>query len=663
MRKQLYLVWVLGILAALVVYAVALWFGEVNQDEGWYLYAGRLVAQGKRPFLDFASTQGPVMAYVYALAQPFVRLWGVGGGRLFTAILGLATAFASAILAHRISRRTQHGPETPKDNVGSMVFGLESLVFPTFVPLLTFALLTLNLYHVYFTTVVKTYSLAGLFVILGFLSLERALRPSAIPPSSNPSTPSPPSDLRSPISDLRLFLISFLSAAFFALAAGVRLSAGILLPTIWLWLLMQWFRNGRSRDQLGPVLGFFAGGTVVLLAIYLPFLLSAPASLKFGLIDYHGSREVGGLLAILIYKAGFLIRLSGAYFPLIALGILCLILRLNKSVEHNPEPGTHNSERIPNSPPSSSGESASGFQLSAFSFLLLISFLSVTFVHLIAVFPYDDYQVFIMPLLAVLVSVWLQVTGYRLQVANFSFSAAGGSARGGQHPLPPPSALRPPISSRSRSYFCFLLSAFYFVFLLHSASSPLLQSWLLAERDRIWWPLRSETSLQTLNRSGQMIRNLSTVHSPPSLPSRPSVDNPSSINSEPVTRNSELLTFDTYLAVEAGMSVPEGMGLGPFCYFPDMERTHAERLHVLNREMLLEIISNAEPQVAAFSGYGLAIRCPEITPLSVDEQAELWTMILSRYEDKFTITPFGQADTTLRVLVRKPNTGIGNRIR
>ncbi len=73
MRKQLYLVWVLGILAALVVYAVALWFGEVNQDEGWYLYAGRLVAQGKRPFLDFASTQGPVMAYVYALAQPFVR--------------------------------------------------------------------------------------------------------------------------------------------------------------------------------------------------------------------------------------------------------------------------------------------------------------------------------------------------------------------------------------------------------------------------------------------------------------------------------------------------------------------------------------------------------------------------------------------------------------
>ncbi len=36
-----------------------------NQDEGWYLYAARLVRSGQRPCVDFAYVQPPLLPYVY----------------------------------------------------------------------------------------------------------------------------------------------------------------------------------------------------------------------------------------------------------------------------------------------------------------------------------------------------------------------------------------------------------------------------------------------------------------------------------------------------------------------------------------------------------------------------------------------------------------------
>ena len=107
------------------------------------------------------------------------------------------------------------------------------------------------------------------------------------------------------------------------------------------------------------------------------------------------------------------------------------------------------------------------------------------------------------------------------------------------------------------------------------------------------------------------------------------------------------------MAVESGLRVPKGLELGPFSYFPEMESDRAAACHVLNREMLHEILATCESPVAAFSGYGLAIRCPEITQLPIDEQTELWRVVESRYEQVSTETPFGQADTTLRVFSRK----------
>lgn len=525
---------VFSVFAVLGMYAVACWFGALNQDEGWYLYSGRLVSEGMHPFIDYASTQGPIMAYVYALAQPLVGMMGVLGGRIFTAGLGIATLLCAALLAKKCSNSRQRSGAA----------------------LLVFSLLGLNIYHVYFTSIVKTYSLAGLFVVLGFLALERALRSHQN--SDNPT-----------VGEFAWHgFYAFLSAGLFALSAGVRLSAGILLPVVWLMLLGYFLRGNRQKFNLWVLFGFLLGGTVVLLSIFVPFYLKAPEAVKFGLLEYHSARSVGSLPVLIAYKAGFVIRLIGAYFPLAVMGVAALWLYFNRT--NSNEDRTDGNKLIP---------------------IMLFSVLAVTCVHLLAEFPYDDYQVFIMPLLAVVIAVCVN-----------------------------------PVLSKVR-FGMFLVIA---LLIAYSASSRMLQDWMLAKRDRIWWPLRSETPLQRLAFAADKIVDYAGLSSN--------------------AKNDVLLTQDTYLAVESGMHVPKGMELGPFCYFPKMDRKKAEACHVLNWEMLREVLVEGKATIAAFSGYGLSISCPQVSQLSIDEQAELWRILEVNYKPVESIDSFGQADTTLRIL-------------
>ena len=535
--------WLTLFFVSLAMYAVALWFGALNQDEGWYLYAGRLVSEGLHPFVDYASTQGPVMAYVYALAQPLVNHMGVAGGRLFTAMLGITTLAFAALLAFRISK-------------GKGVAAI-----------LVFSLMGLNLYHVYFTSIVKTYSLAGLFVVLGFIALERVLRFETC------RLRSPDGDTENTamcgLTHYQLFGFSFLSAGMFALAAGVRLSAGILLPVIWLTLVWFWFRGGRLKSDAIVLAGFLLGGSLVLIAIYMPFLVVAPEAVKFGLLDYHSGRSINSLPMLLAYKGGFVVRLVGSYFPLVVacmVGVWSFINRL------------------------SLGKGVSMLEVRIIPFML-ISVAAVTIVHLMAVFPYDDYQVFIMPLLAIVAGV----------------------------------SVAPMLSRVKYGMWIVVL-----LIIAHSVSSPMLQGWMLADRDRIWWPLRSQTQLQQLRMAADRVINCADLSSNVS--------------------ESTLLTQDTYLAVESGMRVPKGMELGPFCYFPDMDRKKAEECHVLNWEMLREVLVACDAPMAAFSGYGLSISCPQVSHLSIDEQSELWRILELNYKSVASVAEFGQADTTLRIL-------------
>jgi hypothetical protein len=102
------------------------------------------------------------------------------------------------------------------------------------------------------------------------------------------------------------------------------------------------------------------------------------------------------------------------------------------------------------------------------------------------------------------------------------------------------------------------------------------------------------------------------------------------------------------------LSVPSGLEMGPFSYYPDWDSAAAARHHVLNRAMLRELISTTPASVAAFSGYGLAIRSPAVEELSPDEQVELRRLVLSRYAGTEEIPYFGQDLTTLTILVKRP---------
>ena len=78
--------WLLAFGAAACLSVVALLWGGLNQDEGWYLYAAQLVHDGKLPYRDFFFTQGPTMPFVYSVLSPLWRsagspLQGLLGGR------------------------------------------------------------------------------------------------------------------------------------------------------------------------------------------------------------------------------------------------------------------------------------------------------------------------------------------------------------------------------------------------------------------------------------------------------------------------------------------------------------------------------------------------------------------------------------------------------
>ena len=73
-------IFLLALAAGLGLTGANFYFGDLNQDEGWYLLAARNVSDGKLPYRDFAFTQGPMLPVVYSLATPFVAKFGVGGG-------------------------------------------------------------------------------------------------------------------------------------------------------------------------------------------------------------------------------------------------------------------------------------------------------------------------------------------------------------------------------------------------------------------------------------------------------------------------------------------------------------------------------------------------------------------------------------------------------
>jgi hypothetical protein len=302
------------------------------------------------------------------------------------------------------------------------------------------------------------------------------------------------------------------------------------------------------------------------------------------LVEYHAGRDVGSTLAWLAYKAGFLSRCAAAYGAAAAVAAAMAVwvwLRGGRPTAAADQ-GKAGCE--------------AGYEAAVWGAVGLVSA-----VHIMAPFPYDDYQAIVYPLLAAVLAARL------IRMATIDEASATQRAR----------------------WAALAVAA---VCALEAGSSPMAWQWAIGERDRIWWPMREQTPLARLQEAGRRVRALAQE-----------------------AGGRVLLTQDTYLAVEAGLDVPPGMELGPFCYFPDWPDAKARACHVLNRRGMEETLAGTDAPVAAFSGYGLAIRGPDVAALAPEQQAALWDIVRRRYEPAAVIERFGQASTRLEILTaRRP---------
>lgn len=275
-----------GLIAfTLILFGLTAFWAPLNQDEGWYLYAARLVSQGQMPYRDFFYTQGPVMPYVYAACQPFISLFGLLGGRFITAFFGFGAILFAAETAANCVQRTE-------ERIGTRC--------------IVWALAASSLYHITFLTIPKTYGLCALLIAAAYYAMSHCTK-QAIHDNK-----SPPPQVTLTLSGL------FIGGVLLALATGVRLSIGILLPITGIWLICM---RKRLAGRFGW-LAFGLGGGISLIAIFTPFLVNDFDAFCFAQ-SFHTGREHGGLL----FDIGSLLRLLRAYFPVAGLLIALFIKR------------------------------------------------------------------------------------------------------------------------------------------------------------------------------------------------------------------------------------------------------------------------------------------------------------------------------------------------
>ena len=433
--------WILALFACAVLGFAAVWMGGLNQDEGWYLYAANMVADGKLPYRDFFYTQGPLLPTVYSVFTPIWKVFGLLGARVFNLALGLVGIVFASALAYRLA------PEDAADGGRSCPKRTAALV--------TFFLLATNLYHLYYLAIPKTYALASLFVVLGFYLLSFC-RASVL---------------------LRTWPFAFAAGLCLAFAAGTRVSLGALLAVVGCVLLVG--AAARRQPRLAW-LWFGLGGVLGLSLVYGPILADdgARAGL-FAAQRYHAAR--GG--SDIVWTVGSLSRLVRWYLPLfIALGLgTAGILAAGKEARAR---ATHDL-----------GPALAGF-------------LAVFAVQMLAPFPYEDYQVPVMPLLAVAAAVLFATS------SPFAFAS----------------------SSR-------LLLVLGLCF-ASSFGSPLLEKWTTNGQDRFWSLKKEKTELAQLRDVARRIEALDP-------------------------QGTALLTQDLYLAIETDRRVPAGLEMGPFSMMDD----------------------------------------------------------------------------------------------
>lgn len=255
--------WAMAAVALTVAcYLANILLGPLNQDEGWYLYAARRLMAGDIPHRDFFFTQGLVMPAVYALLGWLWSPFGVLGGRVVTAILGLTAIFLA-------------------DGALVSCFRRDDERWTARVAL--WAFVGLSLWYTYFTAIPKAYALCALG-LAGGLRLLTCLRTEGETDATCGIDP----------------LCAAAAGVLFALLADVRLSMGVLLPVVALWLLWR-----RAWAGAWTWLWFGLGGGVGALLAFGPELLLWPQAF-FETQAFHAARAPMGPLGVAGCVARFL---------------------------------------------------------------------------------------------------------------------------------------------------------------------------------------------------------------------------------------------------------------------------------------------------------------------------------------------------------------------
>lgn len=212
---------------SIIIYLV---LGNPNADEAWYLYASKLIMEGKVPYRDFAYTQTPLLPYIYAIPQLFVPA-SLYLGRVTSALLAGLNFFLSIKLAHKYA--------------GVAGAGLTALLFCS------------SSFTIYFSVIVKTYGLTSVLFILTFYVL---------------TTPRLPENQR------------ILLAVFFSfMAAMVRLSA------VFFWLPVVVYGFGRFYKKPIQLLTLTALCFVLLGSAFTIGSLDWQAT-QWGLLTHHQAK-------------------------------------------------------------------------------------------------------------------------------------------------------------------------------------------------------------------------------------------------------------------------------------------------------------------------------------------------------------------------------------
>lgn len=235
-------------------------FGKVQYDEGFYLYASKIVWQAKLPYRDFFFTQMPLLPYVYGLPQHLL------GTSLY---LGRVTSFVLAASSLMLIYATARRLETP-------VAGL-----------IAAALFVFNLETIYMENIVLTTALSVFLVLLATFLL-----------TTNTSWHAK----------------ALACSVILVVATGVRASAA---PILLVFLLYFWWTKGWRVFLTGLVSAVAAG--VLLVA---PFYLMSRGAMFFDVFGSHLAKEPIVPLPKAVYVVWAIGQTTLLYFAQVALGLV-----------------------------------------------------------------------------------------------------------------------------------------------------------------------------------------------------------------------------------------------------------------------------------------------------------------------------------------------------